>query len=597
MLERIRIKDLALVEEAELSLEPGLNVVTGETGAGKTLLVQAIHLLVGGKADADVVREGATVTIVEGEFRLAGENAKRIGELLASWSVELEGDALIVRREVQSGGRSRATVNQSPVTQAALRRLGEILADLHGQHEHQSLLRADAGLELLDRLAGLGPERGHYGEALAAYREAAAEHERLEQSLATFAERRDYLAHAALELDQARLVAGEEERLEIESARLRHTDRLRELAAGAFERLSEGDHAALGGISAAAHACDHAAALDPSLGEARATLEEARIAAAEAARQLADYLSALDADPVALESIESRRELLSRLQRKYRRGIEELIAWQSELRDELASGEDAEGTLERAHERVREAARECRDRAAKLTRRRRTAAAEWSVRVTRDLRPLGLAAARLEFVVEPEGRGTATADESTGGSSATPVAESAREAESFGLAGVDRVSILFTANPGEPPRPLQKIASGGELSRVMLALKSALEDQDRVDLLLFDEVDSGIGGSVAHAVGERLRKLARHRQILCVTHLPMIAALASHHLRVVKRVEGGRTTARIERVRGDERIEELARMLAGDRATDTTLRQARELMDAPESGGRPPRTPSRAGSR
>ena len=558
MLERVRIRDLALVEEAEIEFGPGLNVVTGETGAGKSLLVQAIALLVGERAASDVVRDGAGTTVVEGEFRLGGEIGARIAELLASWSIESDAETLIVRREVQAGGRSRATVNQSPVTQAALRRLGEILADLHGQHEHQSLLRPEAGLDVLDRLADLGAERSRYAEALAACREAGSEHERLARSLATYAERRDYLLQAAEDLDEAKLVPGEEESLAIEAARLRHADRLRQLVGGALDALSEGERAALEQIVAAAHACDQAAALDPSLAAARATLEEARIAAAESIRQLADYAAALEADPQALESIEARRDRIARLTRKYRRTVEELSAWREELRAELESGEDADGTLARARARVEEAEAACAKAGAALTRRRRAAASEWAGRVTKDLRPLGMPAARLEFAIEP-----------------LPATE-----QKLGPHGLDDVTIQFTANPGEALRPLQKIASGGELSRVMLALKTALEAQDRVDVLLFDEVDSGIGGAVAQAVGERLRRLAHHRQVVCVTHLPMIAAIAQHHLHVRKRAVSGRTVAEIERMRGEARIAELARMLAGDRATQTTLRQARELLAA-----------------
>ena len=557
MLERVRIRDLALVAEAEIEFGPGLNVVTGETGAGKSLLVQAVNLLVGGRAESDAVREGATSAVVEGEFRLAGEPARRVSELLKSWSLEFDGETLIVRREVQAEGRSRASVNQSPVTQAALKRLGEILADLHGQHEHQSLLRPDAGLEVLDRLASLAGERERYGERLAAFREAASECERLEQSLATYAERRDYLMQAAGDLDESRLESGEDESLKVDAARLQHADRLRQLMAIAIDALSEGEHAASVAIAAAAHACAQAAALDPSLANAGGTLDESRILVSEVVRQLGDYAASLEGDPSALESIEARRDLLARLMRKYRRSIEELIAWREDLRAELASGEDAEGARARSRDHRDRTEVESREAALALSRRRRAAAAEWSERVSRDLRPLGLPSARLEFVVEP------LAD--------------AR----LGPSGFDEVALRFTANAGESPRALQKIASGGELSRVMLALKTALEDQDRVDLLLFDEVDSGIGGVVAQAVGERLRRLARHRQVVCVTHLPMIAALASHHLCVAKQGAAGRTIARFEAIRGEARVTELARMLAGARASETTLRQARELLEPP----------------
>ncbi len=556
MLERLRIRDLALLDTAEVEFRPGLNVVTGETGAGKTLLVQAIALLVGGRADADAVRDGASAAVVEGEFRLAGEPAARAAALLGEWELGFDGETLIVRREVQTGGRSRATVNQSPVTQLALKRLGEILADLHGQHEHQSLLREGAALVTLDRLAGLEPERARYAESLAALREAEGEHARLKESLATFAERRDYLAHAARELDEARLKEGEEEELGHESARLAHADRLRALAADALAQLTDGENPAVESLAAAARALEQAATLDSTLAPEIAALREAGIAAGETARTLADYASRLEADPAALEGIEARRELYARLQRKYRRATRELIGWREELKHELAQGEDAEGSLTRAAEKLRQREEAAREAAEALSKRRTEAAAEWSVKISRELKPLGFQNARIAFEVRP--------------------AEGAR----LGATGLDEVSLRFGANPGEPPRALEKIASGGELSRVMLSLKTALEAKDRVDLLLFDEVDSGIGGAVAQAVGERLRRLSLHRQVVCVTHLPMIAALAAHHLAVTKRAAGGRTVASIAALDRVARIDEISRMLAGERVTETTRRQARELLGA-----------------
>jgi DNA repair protein RecN (Recombination protein N) len=562
MLERLVVRDLAIIERAEFALGAGLNAVTGETGAGKSLVVQAVNLLVGEKGDADAVREGAAAAVVEGEFRLAGETGRRVAELLQEWGLEFDGETVIVRREVTSAGRSRASVNQSPVTLAALKRLGEVLADLHGQHEHQSLLKPEAGLLTLDRLAGLEPERGRYGETLAAWREAGADLERLEGSLATFSERSDYLRHAARELDEARLVVGEEEELQRESARLAHADRLRELAGAALARLAEGEGAAGDALAAAEHALTQAAALDPSLDDTLPVVRDARIAATEIARTLTAYLDGLEADPRALEAIESRRDLIRRLTRKYRREVPALLEWRGQIEQELAVGDDATGSLERARQRVASADKAMRAAGRALSRRRAAAAAEWGPRITQELKPLGLGHACIEFSVV-----------TAAGAEQRPASH-----------GVDEVSLHFTANPGEPPRPLQRIGSGGELSRVMLALKSVLQEQDRVDLLLFDEVDSGIGGAVAHAVGERLRRLSRHRQIICVTHLPMIAALAGHHLRVTKHVAGGRTVARVDPVDGEARIAELARMIAGDRVTDTTRRQARELL-----GGAPAR--------
>jgi len=556
MLERLTVTDLALVERAEIVFGAGLNVVTGETGAGKTLLVDAVSLLLGGRPDADAVREGARSAVVEGEFRVSPDRREAIASLTTEWGVEFDGETLIVRREVQAGGRSRAVVNQVAVTQGALARLGELLADLHGQHEHQSLLRADGGLETLDRLGGIEPARERYREALAAWREAAGELERLDESLRTYSERRDYLLEAARELDELKPMPGEEESLAVEAARLAHADRLRALVADAAGALSEGEGAAADTLGHALHALEQAAALDPSLAEHLEPLREAAIVAGETARTLAEYADRLEPDPAALERIEARRDRIARLTRKYRRDLAGLAEWREELRAELATGEDAEGTLARARERAAAGLAAVRRAGEKLSKARRAAAVEWSAAITRELKPLGLGAARLEFVVEPR-------EEAPSGPHAN---------------GPDRVEMRFTPNPGEAGRPLQKIASGGELSRLMLALKCALQARDRVDLLIFDEVDSGIGGAVAQAVGERLRRLAGHRQVLCVTHLPMIAALGTHHVRVFKRAASGRTVTRLDVLEGAERVEELARMLAGDRVTETTRRQARELL-------------------
>ena len=560
MLERLVIRDLALVERAEIPFGQGLHAVTGETGAGKSLTVEALGLIVGGRADADIVREGAKACVLEAEFRLAGDAAKRAAALLDEWGLEFDGETLIIRREVSAEGRSRAGVNQSGVTLANLKRLGEQLLDLNGQHEHQSLLREGAALATLDRLAGLEPDRAKFAETLAALREAEGELARLRESLATFAERRDYLAAAATELDEARLREGEEEELRSEAARLAHADRLRELATLAAERLSEGERAAVESLGAASRAIEQAAALDPSLADALAQLGEAGIAAQEAARTLASYVEHLEADPARLEAVESRRELYARLARKYRRPLAGLLAWREELVAELSQGEDAEGALARAEERVAKAEATCLAAGKLLSRRRSAAAREWSAALTKELRPLGFPHARVAFEVAAllDGRPTP--------------------------GGLDDVRLAFTANPGEPARPLARIASGGELSRVMLALKCALQARDRVDLLVFDEVDSGIGGAVAQAVGERLRDLSRHRQVICVTHLPLIAALAGHHLAVSKHVAGGRTTARVTVLARADRVEELARMLAGERVTETTRRQARELLAAPATG-------------
>ena len=556
MLERLHIRDLALVDDVEVTFGTGLNVLTGETGTGKSLLVQSINLIVGERADSGVVRDGARAAVVEGEFRIEGTLAKRVEALLESWGHAMDGDQVIVRREVQAGGRSRAWVNQSAVTLQALRQLGAVLADLHGQHAHQSLLQPSAGVDTLDALAGLNGQRDVFAAGLQTWREATAAREKLEQDLAHFSERRETLQLTLTELDEAALVAGEEEQLKADAARLGHADRLRELIDRALAGLGDGDEAAGTGIGTATQAVDQAAQLDPQLAELLPTLEEARIAVSETARALSDYASSLDADPEALETVESRLDLIARLSRKYQRDVPALLAWQEELRSELSVGADGDAAIAQARSAEEQARATCLEEGRALSRKRKRAAGEWTARLSREMKPLGLAKARLSFEVStPEARAT------------EPTAT-----------GIDDVALSFSANPGEPPRPLQKVASGGELSRIMLALKTALEAQDPVDLLLFDEVDSGIGGAVAQAVGERLRRLSTHRQLICVTHLPMIAALADHHVRVSKSTRAGRTTTRFETVDGAERVDELSRMLAGGKVTETTRRQARELL-------------------
>lgn len=563
MLERLVIRDFALVETAEIAFGQGLQAVTGETGAGKSLLVGALAALVGQRIDSDMVREGARVASIEGEFHLSGDTEARVSKLLEDWGHASEGSTLLIRREISAEGRSRASVNQSTVTLASLKKLGELLLDLHGQHEHQSLLREGAALATLDRLAGLDRERTAYADTLAALREAEGEHQRLLDSLATYAERRDYLMTAARDLEEAGLREGEEESLAIEAARLAHADRLRLIVAQALDRLSEGEASAIDALGSAHHSIEQASALDPSLDSALAPLSEAAAAAQDAGRALAHYLDSLEADPGRLEEVESRRELMTRLSRRYRRSNAELLSWLDELRHELAQGEDSEGALASALAKRSAAEAACLASCHALTQRRKAAAKQWSATLSRELEPLGFPHATIAFEV-----------------AASPDARP-------GPTGLDDVELLFTPNPGEPGRPLARIASGGELSRVMLALKCALQTRDRVGVLVFDEVDSGIGGAVAQAVGERLLTLAGHRQVICITHLPMIAAMAGHHFSVSKQVAKGRTTARITELSPGERIEELARMLAGERVTDTTRRQARELLATPS--GKEPR--------
>lgn len=558
MLAELTVSALAVVDRARLEPGPGFVAVTGETGAGKSLLVGAIGLLVGERADAGAIRAGEPLARVEGRFALEpGPARAAVERLLAAWGIAGDDGEIIVRREVAREGRSRAWVNQAPVTLAALRELGALLVDVHGQHEHQSLLRPDAQRDVLDRLGGAVAEREAMAMAHAAWRNAEAARAAFEDEARRAAESADGWRFAHEELTRAQLVAGEDAALAARLARMRHAGRLLGALARARAGL-EGDAGegrgggAIYGAAEAERALREAAAFDPALAALADECAAAATTLGEVARAIEEAGDPADLDPAEAEAAEERHALLERLARRHHRPLAELIAWRDELAGRLARLEDREAERHRLGD-AAAAARAAVDRAATALRKRRAKAATKLERaLPAELEAVGLA--RAAVTIELAALAEPTAD------------------------GADRVEFRFAPNPGEEARPLARIASGGEMSRLMLALQTLVAAQDGVDALLFDEVDSGIGGAVARAVGERLARLGQVRQVLCVTHLPVIACQADRQFRIHKLEEGGRTRALVERVEGDERVGEIARMLAGDAASDTTRRQARELL-------------------
>jgi DNA repair protein RecN (Recombination protein N) len=557
MLVELAVDRLAIVETARLEPAAGFTALTGETGAGKSLLVGALTLLVGGRADPDAIRAGESRARVEGRFQLADGPARvRASALLESWGIAFD-DEIVIRREIVREGRSRAWVNQAPVTLAALAMLGDALLDVHGQHEHQSLLSSDRQRELLDRWAGLEDARAEHGALFAAWRAAAFAVEDFAVESARFAAEADHWAFVHEELTRAALVLGEDDALAVRLARLRHAGRLTQALARARAALAGADDdagrgGALHDAAEAERALSEAGAIDPALAALALELAGARVTLGEVLRAVEASLDPEALDPAEAEAAEARHALIERLTRKHHRTLAELIAWRDELGVRLTGAGDsaAERARLEASERDARSAQVAAARA--LTKKRQAAAAKLAKALPAELEALGLERAKLSIAFE---------------SVDPPTSE-----------GADRVEFRFAPNAGEDARPLAKIASGGELSRVMLALKTLLAAQDGVDTLLFDEVDAGIGGAVARAVGERLAALGAVRQVLCVTHLPVIAAQADRQFAVAKETAAGRTRATVTRVEGEARIEELARMLAGDAATATTRRQARELL-------------------
>ena len=554
MLIDLRIQNFAVLKDLSVSLQAGLNVVTGETGAGKSIVVDAVEVLLGGRASSGVVRSGDGRALVEGVVRVTGMD--EVAELLSELGLEVEDGHLILRREVRAEGRSRGWVNGSPVTAGVLRRIGSLLVDIHGQHEHQRLLSGDFQRAVLDAFAGC---RDLAAEVEVAFQRIA----RLRQRVAALEERRrelesraDFVRFQLGEILGARIRAGEDEELRTEANRLANADQLARESHVLHEALHGGENAVTDRLGDAAARLRRLGDTDPTLAPFASALEDAYHQISDTATEIAHYAAGIDHDPARLETLRERQALLERLQRKYGPALADVIArgeaLQSEL-DELDTADfDADALkreLDRAETRWNAAAEE-------LSGKRREAGERLSREAMAAFPGLGLEGARFEVRFDELPAPTAR--------------------------GRERVRFMATMNPGFPLAPLSRIASGGELSRVMLVLKSVLAGIDDLPTLIFDEIDAGIGGVVAGRVGERLQDVARGRQVLVVTHLARIAARAANHLLVEKVAGEGTTVAALRRLDGEERVREIARMLGGDPESAPSLDHARELLGPAE---------------
>ena len=543
MIRFLSISHLAVIDKLELDFAPGLNVLTGETGAGKSILVGAVGLLVGGRASADLVRTGEETAAVQAVFE------------------KPDGTEVIVRREVSSQGRSRAFVDGALVTSAALREATGFLVDLHGQHEHQVLLDPSAHIDLLDEFAGLTPERDGVAAAFHTWQQVRDERARLASAEQQKASRAEFLAFQLSEIDKAAPQPGEDEELTTTRVVLANADRLQRLCDEAYTALYEGDEAALTALASVWKKVGELAALDPRF----STYADARDAIKSQLEDLAFFLRSysqnIDASPARLQEIEDRLALLERLKRKHGPSLAGVIEKAAALRQEL---HDIEHATERAAEldAALAAARDAYRRiAGDLSSRRRAAAKEFSRALEKALADLAMARTRCEIrFAGHEGNGDGEGH--------------------WSERGLDEAEFYISPNPGEDVRPLARIASGGELSRIMLALKTLASTDAPGKTLIFDEVDAGIGGAVADVVGARLRLLGDRFQVLCITHLPQIAAYGSTHYRIEKTVRSGRTSTTVTRVDGIDRQEEIARMIGGAEISATVLAGAREMIEA-----------------
>jgi DNA repair protein RecN (Recombination protein N) len=552
VLTELRIRNFAIIESLALPIAGGFNVLTGETGAGKSIIVGALGLLLGERASADVIRTGADRAVVEGVFEASSR--PELAALLDERGIDVDDGAVVLRREVAASGRTRAWINGTTVTAGVLAEVGRRLVDLHGQHEAQTLLDPDSQRTILDAFGGAAEDAARVAEAHDALTAVAREIESLERRRREAERRADYLRHVAGEIEDARLVRGEDERLEEEARRLEHADELRTLAEGVASALDGGDDAVLHRLGVVQRALASLQRIDPSLARLQESYDAAFYALQEMARELDDYARRVDLDPARLAEVARRRDLLYSLSKKYGPALGDVIEAGARARAELELVDTADFDLRNLEQR-RTALRGALEQAAAALTRARTAASERLARAVDELLPeLGMPDGHLEVALVPR------AD--------------------IGATGAEDVEFRVTLNVGHEARPLARVASGGELSRVMLALKTILARIDRVPTLVFDEVDAGIGGRVGLQVGDTMRRVAAHHQVLAITHLPQIAARAHHHVVVTKGAREGVTTADTRVVRDDERITELARMLGGDPESDVSRAHARELLDA-----------------
>ena len=566
MLTTLRISGLAVVDQVEVDLGPGLNVLTGETGAGKSILLQALHLVLGGRMSADALREGAEEAVVEALFELSPSHPalERLRE--AGLPVPAGGGEVLVRRVATRSGRGRAFVNGALCTVGMLESALRGLVDLTGQHEHVALLDEATHLSILDASAGVDGEGGLLARYRAAHQALAAAERRRAELVAAREERArraDWLAYQLREIDAARPRPGEELDLDRERQVLASAERLRAAAREAEAAVYAEEGSATERVGRAARSLAEAVQLDPRLDAPLTLLRSAAAELDEAGRSLARYAEAAAGDPERLSEVTERLEVLRALARKHGGTLDAALARAEGMRAELAEVENNAGELQRLECIARDAGAEARALAAALSEARRAAADALVRAVRRELAALAMARCRVEVeFFAPE-----TALEHAGAA--------------LGKDGAERARILIAPNPGEPPRPLARVASGGELSRLLLALKRALARTDPVDTYVFDEVDAGIGGAVADAVGRLLAEVSQERQVVCVTHLPQVAAFADRHLRVEKRVQGGRTaTGVVSLATADERRDEVARMVAGATLTPSALEHARALLAA-----------------
>ncbi|PZC48863.1 MAG: DNA repair protein RecN (Recombination protein N) [Chloroflexi bacterium] len=564
MLRLLNITNFATISHLELELGPGLTALTGETGAGKSIIVDALGILLGGKADAMVIRSGATQARVEGIVTLADSLRARMAAEIPELGLDPSDDEMVVAREINIEGKNVCRIGGRIVPLKSLEALGQHLVDIHGQSQHLSLYRVREHVDILDRYAGLGELRSQVAKSVGRLRSVRKQIADILQSERDRAQRIDLLQYQVQEIEAAALVPSEDDQLATEQTLVANAERLLTLASDVYEALHERDGAALDLLSAAARDIAQLEKLDPTLAAVRETAEGLQFQVEDLAQTIRSYRDTINHSPERLQQIEERLEHIDRLKRKYGVSVAEIMEYAlraSEELDQLAHGEERALELKEKEESL---LKEAGELAGALSTSRQDAALRMSEEIERELAELAMQRTRFGVDIQqrPAEDGLSTR------SGAAPVA--------FDATGVDRIEFLMSPNPGEPLRPLARIASGGEAARLMLAIKSIVFAADEVPTLVFDEVDAGIGGRIGSVVGQKLEGIAKQHQVLCVTHLPQIACFADQHIRVVKGIEDDRTLTSLEPLEGTARITEISQMLGSE--TQASLRSAEEML-------------------
>jgi len=566
MLRSLLIKNYALIEEISVEFSSGLTVITGETGAGKSILIDALGLLLGERASTEIIRTGAEKAIVEGLFDV--RNNKRIAEILRSAESDSTDD-IIVRREVSNKGQSRCFINDSPVNVSLLKEIGDALVDLHGQHEHQSLLHQETHIQFLDDYGEYEKELESYRTSFTALTALISKKRELQEQEEQLKAKKSLYEFQMKEIDAVNPQAGEEEQLEAELKILENTEKLNELTSNVYQILYESEHSTRDSLVQARKMLEQLTEIDATFNDSVDELRSAEVIVDEVSKLVQHYASRIEFNPARLEEIRDRLGALALLKKKYGGTLEMLIAYRQKIGDEYTFAENFEEEIAKLDKEIESLRYDCGAKANLLTQRRKETSKKLEKEVIASLAELGIQKAKFEIRIQHN------IVDSTSTAFAVKIGSSFVEATST---GVDRVEFFISTNVGEEVKPLTKVASGGEVSRIMLALKSALAQSDRTPVLIFDEIDTGVSGRIGQAVGLSLKKLSKRHQVIAITHLPQIAGLADTHFAVEKVEAHKKTSTTLRLLSDDERVTEVAKLLSGEKITEAGLKSARELM-------------------